>query len=187
MFPRILNKQKRPVYSKLSQLDRHALPPRLTHITLSPVCTHTPPLWARAATAPMPICRACACRRVLVSWMFLALASGRICCLLRPCNGRALWGGGTQTALAAVVWSHWATPRASGFVCMFVVGTCTWLCVLGVFSAGVASHCTRCVPACLRACVLACCAHAHAAGAYYRHVLGPRNDPRHEYANWSHV
>ena len=44
-----------------------------------------------------------------------------------------------------------------------------------------------CVPACLRACVLACCAHAHAAGAYCRHFLGPRNDPRHEYANWSHV
>jgi hypothetical protein len=40
---------------------------------------------------------------------------------------------------------------------------------------------------CLRACVLACCAHAHAAGAYYRHVLGPQNDPRHEYANWSDV
>jgi hypothetical protein len=37
-----------------------------------------------------------------------------------------LWnrGGGTQTALAAAVRSHWATPHASGFVCM------CWVCVL---------------------------------------------------------
>ena len=61
-----------------------------------------------------------------------------------------------------------------------------WLCVLG---GGFAWHwrrracCVCCV--CLRACVLACCAHAHAAGAYCRHVLGPQNDTRHEYAKCS--
>ena len=90
IVPANIEQTKKGCYSKLSQLDRHALPPRLTHITLSPVCTHTPPLWARTATAPMPICRACTCRRVLVSWMGLALASGRICCCtqvhLRGCG-----------------------------------------------------------------------------------------------------
>ena len=116
---------------------------------------HRQRLWARTATAPTPMCRACTCRRVLVSWTFSALASGRVCCLLRPCNGRALWGGGTQTALAAVVWSHWATPRASGFVCMFVVGTCTWLCAGHGDSCGtgVDARVLACLRAC-RACVL---------------------------------
>ena len=53
-------------------------------------------LRARAATVPAPICRACACRRVMVSWMVLALASGRICCLREHCAGLAECGGGTQ-------------------------------------------------------------------------------------------
>ena len=71
--------------------------------------------------------------------------------------------------------AHWARPCASGFVRMCWAWRFVW------HWRGRA----------LRACMLhARCAHAcnsNAAGAYCRHFLGPQNDPRHEYANWSDV
>ena len=71
--------------------------------------------------------------------------------------------------------AHWARPCASGFVRMCWAWRFVW------HWRGRA----------LRACMLhARCAHAcnsNAAGANCRHFLGPQNDPRHEYANWSDV
>ena len=92
-------------------------------------------LWARAATVPAPICRACTCRRVMVSWMVLALASGRICCLREHCArvtaARSVAVEPSclgQTALAATVCDDWAPARATGFACVVVSGRCAWLC-----------------------------------------------------------
>ena len=82
-------------------------------------------LWARAATVPAPICRACTCRRVMVSWMVLALASGRICCLREHCARVAAARSVAvepsclgQTALAAAVRRLGPSPR-------------NWICVRG--------------------------------------------------------
>ena len=82
-------------------------------------------LRARAATVPAPICRACACRRVMVSWMDLVLASGRICCLREHCApvtaSRSVAVEPSclgQTALAAAVRRLGPSPRK-------------WICVRG--------------------------------------------------------
>ena len=89
-----MGKQKRHSFS-LSQchLDRHALPPRLTHITLSPVCAHTPPLWARTATAP--------CRFAALVHAFVWRCAGRwpSPCTMHaplPCNCRCLISGSSR-------------------------------------------------------------------------------------------
>ena len=69
LFPRILNEQKKEpcLLSLLSQQNPCRRPPRCSSL----VCAHT--LWAPAATAPTPMCRAWTGRRVMVSWM-LAIA-----------------------------------------------------------------------------------------------------------------
>ena len=72
-------------------------------------------------------------------------------------------GGGTQTALAAAVRSHWATPRASGFVCM------CWVCVLACLRAAPTPATPMPWP-------------QTAASQLPPYFLGPQNDTRHEYA-----
>ena len=97
---------------KLANLRRSSSPRR----SFSGMDRHR--LWARAATVPAPICRACTCRRVMVSWMVLALASGRICCLREHCArvtaARSVAVEPSclgQTALAAAVRRLGPSPR----------------------------------------------------------------------------